>query len=46
MGGIVKFIPYTIIMGFTTGVAATIAFSQIGVCLDFTIGKMAGEFVS
>ena len=30
MGGLVKFIPYTIITGFTAGIAVTIAAGQIG----------------
>lgn len=30
MGGLVKFIPYTIVTGFTTGIAVTIAAGQIG----------------
>mgnify|MGYP002856298849 CR=1 FL=1 len=30
MGGLVKFIPYTIVVGFTTGIAVTIASGQIG----------------
>lgn len=30
MGGLVKFIPYTIVIGFTAGIAVTIATGQIG----------------
>ena len=30
MGGLVKFIPYTIVTGFTAGIAVTIAAGQIG----------------
>ena len=30
MGGLVKFIPYTIVVGFTAGIAVTIASGQIG----------------
>lgn len=30
MGGLVKFIPYTIVVGFTAGIAVTIATGQIG----------------
>ncbi|MBO4859502.1 MAG: sulfate permease [Treponema sp.] len=30
MGGLVKFIPYTIVTGFTAGIAVTIAFGQLG----------------
>ena len=30
MGGLVKFIPYTIVTGFTAGIAITIATGQIG----------------
>ncbi|MBP5752896.1 MAG: sulfate permease [Treponema sp.] len=30
MGGLIKFIPYTIVTGFTAGIAVTIAFGQFG----------------
>ena len=30
MGGLVKFLPYTIVVGFTAGIAVTIASGQIG----------------
>lgn len=36
MGGLVKFIPYTIVTGFTTGIAVTIAAGQIGDFLGLT----------
>ena len=45
MGGLVKFIPYTIVTGFTAGIAVTIFVGQIGDFLGLTTGKMPGEFV-
>jgi len=52
MGGLVKFIPYTIVTGFTAGIAVTIAAGQIGDFLGMTITrfpegftKMPGDFV-
>lgn len=40
MGGLVKFIPYTIVTGFTAGIAVTIAAGQLGdffgLCPDFS----------
>jgi len=36
MGGLVKFIPYTIVTGFTAGIAVTIAAGQIGDFLGLT----------
>ncbi|MBR5646898.1 MAG: STAS domain-containing protein [Treponema sp.] len=41
MGGLVKFIPYTIVTGFTAGIAVTIAMGQLGDCFglspDFSV---------
>ena len=45
MGGIIKFIPYTIITGFTAGIAVTIFATQIGDFLGLTTGKVPGDFV-
>ena len=45
MGGLVKFIPYTIVLGFTAGIAVTIATGQIGDFLGLTTGKLPGTFV-
>ena len=52
MGGLVKFIPYTIVTGFTAGIAVTIATGQIGDFLGLAITqfpagftKMPGDFV-
>lgn len=52
MGGLVKFIPYTIVTGFTAGIAVTIAIGQIGDFLGLSISvfpegfsKMPGNFV-
>ena len=45
MGGLVKFIPYTIVTGFTAGIAVTILTGQIGDFFGLTTGKMPGDFV-
>ncbi len=52
MGGLVKFIPYTIVTGFTAGIAVTIAAGQIGDFFGLNItsfpagfNKMPGTFV-
>lgn len=52
MGGLVKFIPYTIVTGFTAGIAVTIFTGQIGDFFGMTItnfpegfDKMPGDFL-
>ena len=45
MGGLVKFIPYTIVTGFTAGIAVTILTGQLGDFFGLTTGKMPGDFV-
>lgn len=45
LGGLVKFIPYTIITGFTAGIAVTIFTTQIGDFFGLTTGKIPGDFV-
>lgn len=45
LGGLIKFIPYTIITGFTAGIAVTIFTSQIGDFLGLTAGKVPGDFI-
>ncbi len=52
MGGLVKFIPYTIVTGFTAGIAVTIFTGQIGDFFGLAItqfpegfDKMPGDFV-
>lgn len=45
LGGLIKFIPYTIITGFTAGIAVTIFTTQIGDFFGLTTGKMPGDFV-
>ena len=45
MGILVKFIPYTIITGFTAGIAVTILTTQIGDFFGLTTGPMPGDFV-
>lgn len=44
LGGLVKFIPYTIVVGFTAGIAVTIATGQIGDFFGLTTGKLPGTF--
>jgi SulP family sulfate permease len=52
MGGLVKFIPYTIVTGFTAGIAVTIATGQLGDFFGLNISvfprgfeKMPGDFL-
>lgn len=45
MGILVKFIPYTIITGFTAGIAVTILTTQVGDFFGLTTGPMPGDFV-
>ena len=45
MGGLVKFIPYTIVTGFTAGIAVTIFTGQIGDFFGLTTGEMPGDFI-
>lgn len=45
LGGLVKFMPYTIITGFTAGIAVTIFTTQIGDFLGLTTGPMPGDFL-
>lgn len=45
LGGLVKFIPYTIITGFTAGIAVTIFTTQIGDFLGLSTGKVPGDFI-
>ncbi len=42
-GGLVKFMPYPIVVGFTTGIGVTLLFSQIKDFCGFTSG--GGEFI-
>lgn len=44
MGGLIKYIPYPIITGFTSGIAVVILVSQIGDFFGLTTGKMPAEF--
>ncbi len=45
LGSLVKFIPYTIITGFTAGIAVTILTGQIGDFFGLTTGPMPGDFI-
>lgn len=48
LGSVIKFIPYPIIVGFTSGIALTIFTTQIGDTfgLDFGGEKVPGDFIS
>jgi SulP family sulfate permease len=45
LGGLIRFIPYTIITGFTSGIAVIIFTSQIGDFLGLRISDMPGDFI-
>lgn len=45
LGGLIKFIPYTIITGFTAGIAVTIFTTQIGDFFGLKTGKLPGDFI-
>lgn len=46
MGTLVRFVPVAIVIGFTTGIAAIIALSQVRDFLGLTIAKMPSNFFS
>src|SRR5688572_655125 len=46
LGTLVRFIPVSIVIGFTTGIAAIIALSQVRDLLGLTIEKMPSNFFS
>ncbi|MDR1983444.1 MAG: STAS domain-containing protein [Prevotellaceae bacterium] len=46
LGTIIKFIPYPIIVGFTSGIALTIFSTQINDLLGLSITNMPGDFIS
>lgn len=46
MGGLIRFIPVSIIIGFTAGIAVIIAISQVKDLLGLTIEKMPSNFFS
>lgn len=45
MGGLIKFIPYTIVTGFTAGVAVIIFTSQVGDALGLQLVDLPGDFI-
>ncbi|QTQ12469.1 sulfate permease [Treponema parvum] len=45
LGGLISFIPYTIITGFTAGIAVTIFTTQIGDFLGLAVPGMPGDFL-
>ncbi|MDR0421356.1 MAG: SulP family inorganic anion transporter [Prevotellaceae bacterium] len=46
LGTIIKFIPYPIIVGFTSGIALTIFSTQINDLFGMSINNMPGDFIS
>lgn len=46
LGALVRYIPVTIIIGFTNGIAVLIALSQLKDLLGLSIAKMPGDFFS
>lgn len=46
IGGIIKFMPYPIIVGFTSGIAVTIFSTQIKDLFGLTIDKVPGDFAA
>ena len=45
LGNVVRFVPVTIVIGFTNGIAVLIALSQLKDALGLPIAKMPGDFV-
>ncbi|ALV25418.1 sulfate permease [Campylobacter iguaniorum] len=46
LGGIIKFIPYPIIVGFTSGIAVTIFTTQVNDLLGLNLTNLPGDFFS
>lgn len=46
LGTVIRFIPYPIIVGFTSGIALTIFTTQVKDLFGMTIDKMPGDFLS
>ena len=46
LGNLVRFVPVTIVIGFTNGIAVLIALSQVKDALGLSITKMPGDFVA
>lgn len=45
IGGLIKFIPHTIVTGFNAGIALSIFTSQMGDFFGLTTGKLPGKFI-
>jgi SulP family sulfate permease len=45
LGSVLKYLPYPLIIGFTTGIAVIIAVTQIPAFLGITLEKFPGEFI-
>ena len=46
LGNLVRFVPVSIVIGFTNGIAVLIALSQVKDALGLDIAKMPGDFVA
>jgi SulP family sulfate permease len=46
LGAVIRFIPYPIVVGFTSGIALTIFTTQIKDLFGMTVEKMPGDFLS
>ncbi len=46
LGNLVRFVPVSIVIGFTNGIAVLIALSQVKDALGLSIAKMPGDFVA
>jgi SulP family sulfate permease len=46
LGNLVRFVPVSIVIGFTNGIAVLIALSQVKEALGLSITKMPGDFVA
>lgn len=46
MGSVIKFMPYPIVVGFTSGIALTIFSTQINDLFGMSIDKLPGDFLS
>ncbi|MBE7021450.1 MAG: STAS domain-containing protein [Ruminococcaceae bacterium] len=45
LGNVIKYIPYTITVGFTTGIAVTLMFTQVNDLLGLNIANIPSEFI-
>jgi len=45
LGGVIKFIPYPVVVGFTSGIAVIIFFSQLKDFFGLNVGDLPGDFI-